>query len=160
MARSFFAAPNEKTVPAINALFVAAAAGFVFWALPSASMLQKQMDARYPMQSIAAIQPSWRTFNDYDLGGMMMWDGKPTFVDSRNDIFEHNGDLQKFLAIQNIQEPLKLLDAYRIDHALIFANSPLAYVLEHAEGWRVLRRERADDNVYELFEKVGGPDAR
>lgn len=156
LARSFFAAPNEKTVPAVNALFVAAAAGFVFYVLPSPSMLQKELDARYPFQSIAAIQPSWRTFNDYGLCGMMMFNGKPTFVDSRNDIFEHNGVLQKFLDIQNIHDPLKLLDSYRIDHALIRADSPLAFVLEHAPGWRVERREGAGDNVYETFEKVAG----
>ncbi len=157
LARAFFPAANEKTIPAVNALFVAGAIAAVAYLLPSASMLQKEMSSHYPLESIAAIQPSWRTFNDYGLCGMMMFNGKPTFVDSRNDIFEHNGVLQKFLEIQNIQEPLKLMDSYRLDHALIHAGSPLAYVLEHAPGWRVEKREGEGGDLYETFEKVGGP---
>ncbi len=157
LARSFFARPDEKTMPAINALFVAGTAGAIFYLLPTASMLQQELATRYPLNSIASLQPSWRTFNDYGLGGMMIFNGKPTFVDSRNDTFEHHGILQKFLEIGNLREPLKLLDLYRIDHVLIQANSPLSYVLERSEGWRVTQREGAGDNLFETFEKVPGP---
>jgi hypothetical protein len=151
LARSFFRQATEKTIPALNALF---AAGIVFalvYLSPSQSTLQKDLAARYPFQSIALIQPSWRTFNDYALGGMMDFNSKPTFIDSRNDTFEHHGVLQDFLAIEGLRDPFTLLDRYHVDHVLIGANSPLSFALERSPNWRVQMREGDGVNTCELF---------
>lgn len=153
MTRSFFGEPNEKTIPALNALFAVGAAVAVIYLCPSQSALEKKVDAAFPMQTIASIQPSWRTFNDYSVAGMMDFDSKPVFMDSRNDVFEHHGVFQDFLAITNLGDPLRLLDAYRIDHVLIHANTPLAYLLERTKGWRIETSEGTGENTFDLFER-------
>lgn len=84
---------------------------------------------------------------------------KPVFVDSRDDTFEHHGVLQNFFAIESLHDPLQLLDRYRVDHALIHANTPLSFVLERSPNWRVEMREGAGDSAYELFAKTDSPPA-
>lgn len=159
LARSFFHKAEEKTIPALNALFAAGAVCALIFLLPSNSDLQRNLAARYPLRSIALIQPSWRTFNDHDVGGMMDFHRKPVFVDSRDDTFEHHGVLQNFFAIESLHDPLQLLDRYRVDHALIHANTPLSFVLERSPNWRVEMREGAGDSAYELFAKTDSPPA-
>jgi hypothetical protein len=153
MARSFFGEPNEKTIPALNALFAAGAAVAIVYLFPSQAALEKKVATAFPMQTIASIQPSWRTFNDYSVAGMMDFDSKPTFMDSRNDVFEHHGIFQDFLAISNLGDPLRLLDSYRIDHVLIHANTPLSYLLERTKGWRIKTSEGTGENAFNLFER-------
>jgi hypothetical protein len=155
VARSFFPKRSDKTIPALNALIAGAMACAIVYLLPSNAELQRYLAERYPFQSIARIQPSWRTFNDYALGGMLDFNSKPSFIDSRNDTFEHHGVLQGFLAIEGLNEPFKQLDRYQIDHALIRTGSPLAGVLEHSADWRIELREGTGDNKYELFAKSG-----
>jgi hypothetical protein len=118
---------------------------------PNEALLQKGLVAEYPLQSIASIQPSWRTFNSEKFGGLMDFNAKPTILDTRYDTFEHHGVLKDYLAIMNFQEPFTLLDKYRIDHVLIYENTQLSYLLEHTPGWRVEKREGAGDNSFMLF---------
>lgn len=155
MARSFLGEPNEKTVPVLNALFVAGVAVALIYIFPSEAALQKKVDTAFPLRAIASIQPSWRTFNDYSTGGMMDFNSRPVFMDSRNDIFEHHGVFQDFLAIEGLHDSLKLLDSYRIDHVLIHEGTPLAYLLEHSPDWRVTMSEGTGENTFNLFEKTG-----
>jgi hypothetical protein len=157
VARSFLAKPNEKTIPAMNALFAAG----VVWAMvilcPTEAALQKGLAAKFPLQTITSIQPSWRTYNQDTLGGMMDFNSKSPMVDTRWDIFEHQGVFQDYLDIMRIKEPLKLLDKYRIDHVLVSESWPLAYLLERTPGWRVEKREGQGDDTYVLLAKT--PDA-
>jgi hypothetical protein len=118
---------------------------------PKPAELERQLAQAYPLKSIAAIEPGWRTFNRYSIGGMMDFNGKPDFIDSRNDIFEHHGVLGDYIAVQNNPDALNLLEKYRVDHALIQANVPLAARLTAAPGWHVLMREGEGDNAYILF---------
>jgi hypothetical protein len=156
VARSFYREPSEKTIPALNALFAAGILGALIYFFPSEAVLQKDLATGVPLQSIAAIQPSWRTFSDFSLGGMLAFESKPDFIDSRLDTFEHHGVLQQFLDIENLRNPIKLLDNNRIDHVLTHANGSLAFALEHSQGWRVEMREGMEDNAYELFARIPG----
>ena len=88
---------DEKTIPAANAFIVAAAAVVILLIFPSEKKLTNKLSTFFPMQSIAAIQPSWRTFNSDYVGGMMTFQSKPGFIDSRFDIFEHEGVLADYL---------------------------------------------------------------
>jgi hypothetical protein len=159
LARSFFASPSNKTVPVLNALFVTGVMVSLFYLFPSESTLQRGLATAYPLDSIASIQPSWRTLNDYALGGIMDFNSKPTFIDSRNDIFEHHGVLQKYLDIQNSRDPLSLLEGSRIDHVLTHEDSTLSFALEHSRDWQVEMREGTGDYRYELFAKAAGTTA-
>jgi hypothetical protein len=156
VARSFAGPPNEKTIPAMNALFVVGIVCVIVYFFPSEARLQKRLSEQYPLQTIASIQPQWRTFNQDAVGGMMDFDAKPTFYDTRYDTFEHHHVLAEYLGVVHIFKPMNVFDKYRIDHALIHADTPLAFFLESAPGWRVVRREGSGGDVYELLERVSG----
>jgi hypothetical protein len=156
VARSFLAKPNEKTIPAMNALFLAGAVCATAILFPSEATLQQDLAAKFPLRTIASIQPSWRTFNQDTLGGMMDLNSKSPMVDTRWDTFEYHGVLRDFLDIMRLQEPLKLLDKNQIDHVLVSEKWPLAYLLERSPGWRVERREGAGDDAYVLLAKTSG----
>ncbi len=157
LARSFYGPPSTKTIPALNALFAAFIVAAVVYFFPKEPQLQKDLAENLPLQSIAAIQPSWRTFNDYPLGGMMDFQGKPDFVDSRNDTFEHHGVLEQYLEIENLQNTTALLDSNHIDHVLTHANSGPAFALEHTPDWQFVSSEGSGGNVYELFARSATP---
>jgi hypothetical protein len=156
VARSFYSSSSEKTIPLMNALYAAGVACVIFFSFPTEASLQKSLAAEYPLQTIASIQPSWRTYNQDTLGGMMDFNFKPTFFDTRWDTFEYHGVLPDFLDITRFHEPLKLLDKYRIDHVLISESWPLAFLLEHTPGWRVEKREGAGDAAYVLLARTPG----
>jgi hypothetical protein len=154
VARSFCSPPDEKTIPAMNALFAAAALCIIAYFFPTEAKLQKSLAAQYPLQAIAAIQPSWRTFNQDALGGMMDFDSRSTFFDTRYDTFEHHGVLADYLSVAHLVRPLNIFDKYRIDHVLTHAGTPLSLLLEDAPGWQVQMREGSGANSYELFVKA------
>lgn len=154
VARTFAGPPDEKTIPGMNALFVCGIVCVIVFFFPSEARLQKSLAAQYPLQTIASVQPEWRTFNQDAIGGMMDFNGKPTFYDTRYDTFEHHNVLSDYLGVVHLFSPLSLLDKYRIDHALIHAGTPLSMMLEGAPGWRVMKREGTGTDVYELLEKV------
>ncbi|MGA9671084.1 MAG: hypothetical protein WBQ94_17875, partial [Terracidiphilus sp.] len=149
VARSFCSPPDEKTIPVMNALFAAVVLCIVAYFFPTEARLQKSLAAQFPLQSIAAIQPSWRTFNQDAVGGMMAFNVKPTFYDTRYDTFVHHGVLADYLGVVHLVEPLKILDKYRVDHVLVQAGSSLSTLIEHAPGWRVEMREGAGSDAYE-----------
>lgn len=154
LGRSFIPMPEAKTIPMMNA---AIAAGILFLAIravPNNAVLEANYAHIYPQQIFAAIQPSWRTMNDLSLGGAMDFEGKPTFIDTRTDLFEHNGILQDYLGIVFVMRPLEVLDKDRIDHVLILQNSSLAYLLEHSPGWSVVRREGSGEDEYVLLQRA------
>lgn len=157
MTRSFFPVPSEKTIPLMNGLVAAGILGVILWFLPTEPMLEEGLTRQFPLQSISMVQPSWRTLNEEHIGGMMDFQSKPTFIDTRWDTFEHHGVMNEYLDVFRIQDPLRVLDRYRIDHALIRKNAPLAYVLERAAGWSVLRVEGSGGDRYELFARPSAP---
>ncbi len=153
IARSFSGEPNQKTIPAMNALIALAALVCVVVMFPTEKKLQARLSDEFPLRLIRAIQPGWRTFNTDYVGGMMAFESKPSLIDSRVDTFEHHGVLQNYLAAMNLDKSLEILDFYRVDHALLAEGQPLAYLLEHVPGWSVLMREKNADSEYVLLVK-------
>ena len=150
--RSFLSEPDTgKTIPAMNALMVAASVALVLYLMPSQAALEKKLAEAFPLRMIASIQPSWRTFNMDHVGGRMDFDSRTPFIDSRFEIFEHGGVLGDYLSATNIQNPLQVLDKYRIDHVLMLDNMPLSYLLQRTPGWQEETREKAGDDTYVLY---------
>jgi hypothetical protein len=156
VARSFFQKPSEKTMPVLNALFAAAALLAAAMLFPTEARLEKGLAAEFPLETIASMQPSWRTYNAASVGGMMDFRFRSTFVDTRWDTFEHHGVLQDFFAISRIEEPFKLLDKYRIDHVLVPEGWSLVYLLKRTPGWQVVSREGLGEDAYVLFARSPG----
>ena len=90
--RAFNLGSDEKTIPAANAFMVAAAAAIAFSSSsPAKRNWTTKLGTFFPMQTLAIHSALWRTFNSDYVGGMMTFESKPDFIDSRFDIFEHHG---------------------------------------------------------------------
>ena len=111
------------------------------------------------MKTIAAIQPQWRTFNSDYVGGMMTFQSKPEFIDSRFDIFEHEGILADYLQAMYLVSPFEVIDKHHIDHLLLTDTMPMSYLLKHSPGWTIIKRERTREGLYVLFERTPGAPA-
>ncbi len=154
--RSFCTESDEKTIPAMNAAIIAAAVGVMVWMYPSEATLKDMLAKMFPLQTIARIQPSWRTLDWDYVGGMMDFQSKPNFMDSRFDSFEHHGVMQDEGRIMDLNDSLELMEKYRIDHALLLDSMGLSYFLQHTPGWRVVTREKAWEGNYILYAKDPG----
>jgi hypothetical protein len=154
IARSFCEEPDEKTIPAMNAVMVAGALIVMFFMYPSEASLKEMLARMFPLQTIASIQPQWRTLDWDYVGGMMAFEAKPSFIDSRYDSFEHAGVLQEYRAAMYAQGSFELLDKYRVDHVLIQEGTPLSYLLQHTPCWQVQTREKSWDGHYALYTKI------
>ena len=153
--RAFCLESDEKTIPVMNALMVAAAIGVMVFMFPTEAALKKMQAMMFPMQTIRSLQPSWRTLNWDYIGGMMDFESKPSAIDTRMDSFDHSGVLPVYLAIMADENSLELMEKYRFDHVLVKEASPLAYLLQHTSGWQVVMREKAwDDDHYVLYAKT------
>lgn len=154
LERSLYIESDEKTIPVMNMLMVAGTIWILVHFFPARASFDKGLKEVFPMQTIASIQPQWRTFNNDSLGGMMDFQGKPTFIDSRFDTFEHHGVLKDFLDMSRIRNTFGLLDKYKIDHILIWKSQPLVYLLDHSTGWKVARTEGTGDHAVVLYERA------
>jgi hypothetical protein len=154
--RSFTEESDEKTIPAMNAVMVAGAVFVMFFMFPSETSLKDMLGKMFPLQTIASIQPSWRTLDWDYVGGMMAFEAKPSFIDSRYDSFEHAGVLQDYRAAMYAQGSFELMDKYRVDHVLIQEGTPLSYLLKHTPCWHVQAREKSWDGYYALYVKTPG----
>jgi hypothetical protein len=152
--RGFGLESDEKTIPAANAVLVAAAACVIAFVFPSEAQLQKKLGTFFPVESIAEVQPAWRTFNSDFVGGMMIFQSKSPFIDSRFDTFEHHGILRDYLRAMYLTAPLEVFDQYRIDHVLVTDGMPVAYLLDRTPGWKVIKREKAGSDTYLTFART------
>ncbi|HEX7730653.1 MAG TPA: hypothetical protein VF392_16605 [Terracidiphilus sp.] len=150
---------DEKTIPGMNFLLAAAAVVGMVLMFPSEKVLKKGLDTWFPPSLLASIEPQWRTWNWDDLGGMMTYMGKPNFIDSRFDTFEHHGILQDYLPAMYGTDSLAILDKYRIDHVLVMENMPLSYLLTHTGGWHVVGREGSGSETFVLYARNAAPPA-
>jgi hypothetical protein len=140
--RAFDLEPVAQSSLLKNVILVAAVAGIVAYIFPSNSALERRAAQFFPVESVAAVQPSWRTFNYAEAGGRMAFQSRASFIDSRYDIFEHYGVMLDYFRVMGLSDSLKILDQYRIDHVLVLDTMPLSYLLEHTPGWQVIRTER------------------
>lgn len=151
LERGIITESDSRTIPAMNALMVAAAVAVIFLMFPAEAALSQRQASLFPMKIIAAMQPSWRTYNWDFLGGMMAFQSKPDFIDSRFDTFEHHGVMQDYLRIMQVDRPLPLLEGYGIDHVLVRDVQPLASLLQTMPGWHLEMKEKAWEGSYVLY---------
>jgi hypothetical protein len=156
---AFFDEPDQKTIPVMNALMVVGAICVMVVMFPTEAALKKMVEIMFPRQTISTIQPSWRTFNSDYVGGMMAFESKPSFMDSRFDSFEHLGVMAEYRSIVEAHDAFALMNKYHVDHALLKDDLPIADLLEHSPGWRVEMREKAWEGEYILFTCVSGTTA-
>jgi hypothetical protein len=154
--RSFCTTSDTKTIPAMNALMAAGALCILLFMFPSESVLQKKLESSFPLQTIRSVQPAWRTFDWDHVGGMMAFESKPSFIDSRFDSFDHNGVLSDYLMAMNLVNTFEILDRYRIDHVLVSDGQPISYLLKHTPGWKETMREKLLNGEYVMYARDPG----
>jgi hypothetical protein len=101
-----------------------------------------------PAAAIAAadLAHSGPVFNDYAMGGYLIYAGIPPFIDGRGEIFGRALMLRHARAI-HLQDPpdfLRLLDDYRINATLLAPGTPAAALLDLLPQWQ---RVYTDDNA-------------
>lgn len=156
VTRAFFPVTEQeqKTIPVMNGVIAVLALCVIAWYFPNEEQMKKGLAATYPLQTIGSIEPAWRTLNEDLLGGIMDFEKKPTFVDTRWDTFEHHGILKDYLTVLRERDSVKILDKHQIDHVLMHYDQPFIYLLERSPEWRVVRTEGIGPNKYELLERI------
>jgi len=147
---------RELDKPWLNAFIMTGLVVWMITSFPSNAKLQHDVDENYPTAALEFMQRQHvdrRIFNTDAWGGYMEWNTpelKP-FTDGRADVFVYNGTFDDYVKTVTIQNPLEVLDKYRIDSVLIEPKQPLAYVLEHSPAWRPVY----SDDVAVVFERAG-----
>jgi hypothetical protein len=93
------------------------------------------------------------------VGGMMAFEAKPSFIDSRFDRFDQTGVMAEYLSIMEGRNAFALMDKYRVDHALVKDGQPITDLLRNSTGWREVRREKSSNGDYVLFAKISNGSA-
>jgi hypothetical protein len=150
---------DQKTIPVANAFMVATVAVVILLIFPKEKKLEAKMPTFFPMQILDSIQPSWRTFTNDPMGGMMTFKSKPDFLDTRLDTFEHHGVLSAYLQAMYVIRTLEVFDQYRVDHVLVTDDMPVAYLLKRTPGWTIVQQEKTGKDLYVLFARTPGAPA-
>ena len=107
---------------------------------PSREMLQKKVDADFPVQAVEYLdshQVPGPMYNDYYFGGYLIGTGRKVFIDGRADIYERSGVLGDVLNLTQMRtKPLVFLDRYGIESCLLTKGEPLAVVLAASPKWK------------------------
>lgn len=155
MAHSFCTRKDANRLPAsITILALGGAIAFAAVTVPGNATLRSDESQLFPLHTIHSLNPSWRTFNALNLGGVMDFELTPNYIDSRIDTFEHHGIFKNYLDIVQMKQPLELLDQGHLDHVLFPDDTPLVYLLERTPGWHIVSREGQGSNRYVLFART------
>ena len=137
---------SKTNRPLLNALFMAGYCVFAFFHIPSTTKLRAAESQYFPVAAIPQLQNSCASvhvFNAYEWGGYLIWNQRniPVFIDSRADIFEHQGVLADYLKATALDNPFLILDRYQIGCVLLQPNSQLVTLLENSPNWGVQYRD-------------------
>ena len=142
--------------PWLNAILIACLVAACAWGFPSEKYLMQAIEKEYPEKALPYLQkfrPAGNVFTDYLWGGYLIWHTRqiPVFVDSRVDIFDHQGVFRDYLDAMGIRRPMEVFDNYHIRYVLHRKQTPLGYLLLHSAGWKV----DYDDGTTILLERAG-----
>ena len=140
-------APAQHRVPA--ALFAAIGVTLIAATAALISVSHYQPNPRItPAAAVAALQQVnvARVFNDYDLGGYLIFAGVPTFIDGRTELYGDAFTARAYRAatLADVNDFVALLDEYRIDATLLEPSTPAVALLDRLPGWK---RLYADDTA-------------
>jgi hypothetical protein len=141
---------------AIGATAIVVALGLVVtaWALDRRGLAPRGDVA--PVAALAAARRAGldgHVFNSVRFGGYLLFEGVPTFVDGRADLF---GDtfLERYAAAAGGDRLPTLLDRYAVRWTLLESSSPAVGLLDQLPGW-----ERVYADPYAVVHRRRGPAA-
>lgn len=132
----------EIDKPLLNALIILGVGAFVAFRFPGPTQLQKQVSKKFPSEIVPYLEShklQGRVLNCYDWGGYLGWEDAQLklFIDGRADIFEYAGVFKDYLRLTSLQDPIRVLDEYRIRYVLFPPDAPPAVLLRSNAGWKV-----------------------
>ncbi|MDP2354538.1 MAG: hypothetical protein Q8M31_00540 [Beijerinckiaceae bacterium] len=85
-----------------------------------------------------------RVLNDYYFGGYLIFQGVPTFIDSRAELYgpAFLSRYMRTIYLEDVPDFIKLLDEYKIDSTLLFPSTQAVGLLDRLPEWE---RAFADD---------------
>ena len=137
---------------AVTCTTVVAIVGIITWTIGPRIQPPTQ---RAPEEAIAAARLAGikgNVLNSFGFGGYLIFQGIPTFVDGRVELYG-NQFLQRYLnamKLINPDEAAKMLKQYDIRWALLQPGEPIAFMLK-ADGWDKLY---GDQSAIVLFKKL------
>jgi hypothetical protein len=156
-----FEPENDK--PWLNAAIIAGVVVSLILFFPSQASLQQRVNDEFPTAALGFMQRehlNGRIFNQYGWGGYMEWaapDLKP-FIDGRADIFGLNGTFDEYHDATILKGTFETLDKHKIDYVLYNPNTPLAYLLDHTPGWRLIYSDKMAV-IYQRSDHTATPSA-
>ncbi|WP_157067108.1 hypothetical protein [Alicyclobacillus shizuokensis] len=83
--------------------------------------------------------PSWRLWNDYDLGGTLEAAGVPASVDGRTELYLSNGVMKTYYDSEYARPgTLRDLRAKGVDYVLMNKSAPLVELLKTSPDWKTV----------------------
>jgi hypothetical protein len=108
---------------------------------------------RFPVEAVDWLRkerPPGRLFNEYDLGGYLMFNlpEYPVFVDGRVDVYSAHGAFDEFLTVWRLSPGwAEVLERRGVGVVLLERRQSLAALLAVAKGWRLAHK----DDVASVF---------
>jgi len=154
MARFISSYQKTKDRYLVNAAIMAAVIAAMVHYFPSRELLQKKLNADFPVQAVAYLDGHnvpGPMLNNYYFGGYLVGTGRKVFIDGRGDLYERTGVMSDFVAISQVRSgPLGMLDRYQIASCLVIKDEPLAVVLNASPKWKRIYI----DNTAAIFVRV------
>lgn len=104
------------------------------------------MPARAPRLAVERLKDLKvnRILNGYPFGGYLIFQGIPTFIDSRAELYGATfiNRYMQAISLEDLPDLVKLLDEYQIDSTLLLPSTPAVGLLDRLPEWE---RVYADD---------------
>jgi hypothetical protein len=112
-----------------------------------ASVMHYTPDARItPAAAVAALKAAdpGPVFNDYNFGGYLVYEGVPTFIDGRTELFG-SAFVDRYynaVTLSDLADFERLLDEYKIKATLLMPDDAAVAWLDRMPGWHRLYADR------------------
>ncbi|MGA7522469.1 MAG: hypothetical protein WBW84_08295 [Acidobacteriaceae bacterium] len=145
-----------------NAISVAIMIGVIAFLFPTAQKLHAGITESYPEKAIPYVRslaaqantPDNRLFTTFNWGAYFEWQVPqvPEFIDSRVDIFVHEGVLADYVKVIKLRDPFAVFDKYGIRTVLLDEkkDDALVCLLSHTPGWH----KTYDDGLAIAFQRT------
>lgn len=104
------------------------------------------------IQTIKEENPK-RLYNSYDIGGYLIYNDIPVFVDGRADMYSAGGNIQDAINLSSMLcNPEEIINKYKFDLFVIYKGSPLDYYFNSISDYKVVN----EDDTFKVYKKIEG----
>ena len=115
-----------------------------------ASQPIKEVVSNDIIQTIKEEAPK-RLYNAYNVGGYLIYNDIPVFVDGRADMYSAGGNIQDAINLSSMLcNPEEIINKYKFDLFLIYKSSPLDYYFNTADNYISIN----EDDTFIIYKKI------